>query len=263
MIVFDGKYFCPKATLECGQVFRYAAVGENDYIVRSSGLSARVFTRGDETVIDCDDEEYFARYFDLDTDYSQIISRLSSFPELSSGLEKGRGIRILKQDFAETVLSFIISANNNIPRIKGIIERLCARYGEKKDGYFAFPTLSALKEVTAADYRALGVGFRDKYLVGATEKLLSDGFLDRIASLDVDGARKLLCTVSGVGGKVADCILLFSLARTAVFPTDTWIFKTYRTETLDTPEKVRKYCLDRYGEYAGYAQQYRFYAARG
>ncbi len=262
MITFDSTYFEPKATLECGQVFRYTKLGEQDYIILSTDKRARVTMKGDATYVDTDEPEYFNRYFDLDTDYASITNRLSVFPELGEKVSGGRGIRILKQEFDETVLSFIISANNNIPRIKGIIERLCERFGKNKGEYYAFPTLEELKDVEAATYRALGSGFRDRYLAGTVNALRMSDISERIKSAGTDEARKLLCTLSGVGGKVADCILLFSLSRTDCYPVDTWIFKSNRSNELDTPEKVRKYYLKRYGADAGYAQQYLFYNAR-
>lgn len=262
MITFDSTYFEPKATLECGQVFRYCRLAEQDYIILSTDKRARVYSKGGTTYVDTSEPEYFTRYFDLETDYSSIMERLSAFPELSEKVTGGRGIRILKQEFDETVLSFIISANNNIPRIKGIIERLSERFGVNKGEYFTFPTLEELKDVTAETYRALGSGFRDRYLAGTVNALLTTDIAARIKGADTTEARKLLCTLSGVGGKVADCILLFSLSRTDCYPVDTWIFKSNRSDKLDTPEKVRKYYLKRYGADAGYAQQYLFYNAR-
>ncbi len=127
---YDAEYFEPKATLECGQVFRYEKVGEQDYIIHSADKIARVFSKGDATIVDSDFPEYFSEYFDTETDYETICRRLSAFEELQECVKTGRGIRILKQNFDETLLSFIISANNNIPRIKGIIERLCENFGK-------------------------------------------------------------------------------------------------------------------------------------
>ena len=262
MITFDSTYFEPKATLECGQVFRYTKLGEQDYIILSADKRARVYIKGDATYIDTDEEDYFTRYFDLKTDYKAITERLSAFDELGEKVSGGRGIRILKQEFDETVLSFIISANNNIPRIKGIIERLSNSFGTNKGEYFAFPTVEQLRDVTAETYRELGSGFRDRYLASTVNTLLTTDISERIKKASTDEARKLLCTLSGVGGKAADCLLLFSLSRTDCYPVDTWIFKSNRSDELDTPEKVRRHYLKRYGSDAGYAQQYLFYNAR-
>lgn len=262
MIEFDSRYFEPKATLECGQVFRYTAVGQQDYIIRSADKTARVSMRGDTTYIDCDSPDYFKRYFDLDRDYGAVIERLSRFEELKECVQTGRGIRILKQNLTETILSFIISANNNIPRIKAIIERLCDNFGKDMGEYRAFPALPQLKEVTVQQYRDLGCGFRDRYLHDTVDKLLTTDIMQRIVAADTVQAGKLLCTLSGVGQKVADCILLFGMGRSDCYPVDTWIFKANRNESLNTPQKVRQYYLDRYGLDAGFAQQYIFYKVR-
>ena len=262
MITYDGKYFEPKATFECGQVFRYEKLGDEDYGIISRDKAARVYRKGDTTYIDTDYAEYFENYFDLSTDYAAITERLSAFDELKEKVEVGKGTRILRQDFDETVLSFIISANNNIPRIKGIIERLAENFGRDMGEYRAFPTLQELADVSIETYRKLGCGFRDRYLSGTVKTMLTTDISERIKAADTPTARKLLCTLSGVGGKVADCILLFALKRTDSYPVDTWIFKSNKSDVLDTPEKVRRHYLDRYGSDAGYAQQYLFYDVR-
>ncbi len=259
---YDGEYFEPKATLECGQVFRYEKVGQQDYIIHSADKIARVYRKGDATVVDTDFSEYFANYFDTATDYAGICKRLGRFDELRDCIETGRGIRILKQDFDETVLSFIISANNNIPRIKGIIERLCDSFGKDCGGYRAFPTVDELKDVGVETYRKLGCGFRDRYLAETVRALRETDIKQKILCADTPAACKLLCTLSGIGPKVADCIALFGMSRTDCYPVDTWIFKSNMSQELNTPAKVRKYYLDRYGRDAGYAQQYLFYKAR-
>ncbi len=259
---YDAEYFQPKATLECGQVFRYEKIGEQDYFIHSSDKRARITSKGDATYIDTDSPEYFVDYFDLNRDYRAITERLMAFEELKEGITVGKGIRILRQNFDETVLSFIISANNNIPRIKGIIERLCENFGEDMGGYKAFPTLERLKNVDAETYRKLGCGFRDRYLCGAVRALTETDIKNRILAADTETACKLLCSLPGIGPKVADCIALFGMGRGDCYPVDTWIFKSNKSETLDTPAKVRKYYLGRYGELAGYAQQYLFYKVR-
>lgn len=256
---FDSEYFKPKATLECGQVFRYTKIAEQDYFIHSADKRARVYMKGGTTYIDTDDAEYFREYFDLGTDYAAVAERLMRFDELKEKVRGGKGIRILRQDFDETVLSFIISANNNIQRIKGIIERLSNRFGSDMGEYRAFPTLEQLKDASVADYRALGCGFRDAYLFETVKALRETDIAERIKVADTATACKLLCSLKGVGPKVADCIVLFGMARTDCYPVDTWIFKSNRSDVLDTPAKVRQHYLKRYGNDAGYAQQYLFY----
>ena len=249
-------------TLECGQIFRYFKNGEEDYFVCSKDKRCRIIGNNEKIEIISNDADYFYNYFDLETDYNDIFEKLSKFPELTEALNFGKGIRILRQDLYETIISFIISANNNIPRIKGIIERLCSGYGKNCGEYFAFPTVNELRDVTIEDYRRFGSGFRDKYLYGTIRTLLQDDIINSLKNVDTLQARKILCSLDGVGPKVADCIILFGLSRFDTYPVDTWVFKACKNEVLNTPAKVMKYYLERYGNLAGYAQQYIFFRQR-
>lgn len=260
IIIENADYFCPSSTLECGQVFRFKKVAEESYTVFSLDKHCKLYKTGDSVIIESDSLEYFYNYFDLGTNYETIVKSLSKFPELAASLQLGKGIRILKQDLFETIISFIISANNNIPRIKGIIERACAKFGGKvSDDFYAFPTLEQLYRATSEDFRNLGAGFRSEYLVETVDKLVKSDILDRLKTLTSSEAIKLLCTLKGVGPKVADCVLLFGMARTDSYPVDTWIFKANKSDILDTKDKVRDFYINKYGNLAGYAQQYIFY----
>ncbi len=261
MIEYDGGYFDAGSTLGCGQLFRYDVSGDG-YVLYAGSHRAELRTENGKTYIAADDEEYFKKYFDLSADYADVVRFCSGFPELTAAVNASCGIRIVKQEFFETLISFIISANNNIPRIKGIIDRLCEAYGEQMDGYHAFPTPERLKDVSEDDYRALGTGYRCSYLAATVKKTLETDICSLISKADTSEAGKLLCGFKGVGRKVADCVLLFGLGRTDVFPVDTWIFKIFGNEQLNTPDKVREYCLSRYGRYAGYAQQYAYHFGR-
>ena len=254
--------FDPEKTLECGQVFRYFKIGENDYTVRSLDKVCRIKKEGESTVLITDDPDYFIGYFDLETDYEEIFSKLTKFPELEPYLDEARGLRILRQDLFEACVSFIISANNNIKRIQGIIERLCTRFGDKVEGGYAFVTKQQYMGITEQDFWELGAGFRANYLYCDREKLCNESYLSHLKSLSTDEALKELVTLKGVGEKVASCILLFGMGRGDSYPVDTWIFKANRSDELNTPEKVRKHYLDKYGDLAGYAQQYIFYGKR-
>ncbi|MCH5164628.1 MAG: 8-oxoguanine DNA glycosylase [Clostridiales bacterium] len=246
-----------EAILTCGQTFRFVKT-DSGYDVFSGEYKCSV--SGDK--IGTDMPEYFVNYFDLDTDYNELMSTLSKFDELKSSLEFGKGIRILRQNLFEVIISFIISANNNIPRIKGIIERICAYSGRDMGGYYAFPTPQQLVRVTKDEFRSLGAGFRDAYLSKSAQILAETDFMDRLLKANTEEATKLLLSLPGVGPKVADCILLFGLRKWDSFPVDTWIFKQCSTEELNTPNKVREFYLSRYGSLAGLAQQYIFYGAR-
>jgi len=262
IIIKNEEYFDPKSTLECGQVFRFRA--ENDgYVAFSKDKKCTIEPITDGWQINGDD--YFYDYFDLSTDYKVLANKIIDKPLIRQGLVKGKGIRLLKQDPYETLISFIISANNHIPRIKGIIERLCASLGENKGDYYAFPTPEKMASVTVDFYKQLGAGYRDAYLLDAAQKV-AEGVIDLNSIYDlptVEGT-KILQSVKGVGPKVADCILLFAFGKQDVFPVDTWIKKVYKelTGREDDPKVIRKYLLDTYGELSGLAQQYLFYGVR-
>ena len=162
------------------------------------------------------------------------------------------------------IISFIISANNNIPRIKGIIEKICCNLGEKKDGYYAFPTLERLCEADVEFFRKIGAGYRAEYLV-KTAQALQRIDVNKIYSLDTRSARKALTELMGVGNKVANCILLFAYHKTDLFPMDTWSKKIYRQLNLPSTDNVNKMednLVAKFGELSGYAQQYLFYYYR-
>ena len=209
--------------------------------------------------------------------YSKIKKQLSEIDTyMKTSVEYGKGIRILNQDLWETIISFIISANNNIPRIKGIIERLSAKYGKEIEWngkkYYTFPTPEELKEVSVEDYRKLGLGFRDIRLYETTKMILENKVdLQKLReNPDTKEVREQLLTLSGVGPKVADCILLFSdLKRFEVFPIDVWVRRVMNDlyikeedETKVSKVKIEKIANEKFGNLAGLAQQYLFYWRR-
>lgn len=247
-------------TLGCGQLFRYFEEGDGSYTVLSGDKSCRLYYSGDSTVLETEFPEYFRGFFDIDTDYDAIVEGLGKFEELRDALTVSGGLRILRQQRFETVISFIISANNNIKRIQGIVERLCSRFCGGRPRA-PFPTREQMLTLTAADYRELGCGFRSEYLY-KTVPCLTDEYLEHIAELTHRDAKKELCKLTGVGPKVAECILLFAYKMTDSYPVDTWIFKANKLKGLDTPDKVSAYYSARYGNLAGYAQQYIFEFSR-
>ena len=269
IIITDLKDFDIRHILDCGQIFRYYAIDEGKYVVHTRDKRCIVHQSANEAIITFGEgeKEYFWKFFDLDNDYSAIKNALKNKPLLSQAIDYGHGIRILNQDKWETLISFIISANNHIPRIKGIIHRLCDALGEDKGDYHAFPTPQAMASVDDEFYAKLGAGYRAKYLA-CTARKVADGFdLESISALDGIQANKKLCTLMGVGSKVADCILLFAYHKQDVFPVDTWIKKVYTDITgkvSDDAKTIRKELLDIYGDdMAGYAQQYLFFNKRG
>ena len=263
-IVINSKdEFCPKHILECGQIFSYKKDGES-YIVYSGTKKATIYENENGFTIVTDDPLYFVNFFDLDTDYSEIKNRLiNKYPFMLRPIEFGYGIRILRQDFFETIISFIVSANNNIKRIQKIIFAIREKFGTNMGEYFAFPTIEQLKQATYEDFKNLGAGYRAKYLKEVVLQL--DGLdLEKLKDDSTDVLNKKLLSLMGVGQKVADCIMLFGYFKGDVFPVDTWIEKVYCKyfENEHNRVKIRENLIKTFGNDSGYAQQYLFYSQR-
>ena len=224
-----------------------------------------------------DIEEICKDYFDLNTDYEDIKEKLSKIDDnVKTSVGYGSGIRILNQDLWETIISFIISANNNIPRIKGIIDRISKKYGKEVNWngtkYYTFPTVEELSKASVEDLRALGLGFRDVRVYETTKKILNKEVdLNKLTEeKDTEKVREKLLTLPGVGPKVADCILLFStLKRFEVFPIDVWVRRVMNDLYIKNPDEtkvnkreIEKLAKEKYGNLAGLAQQYLFYWKR-
>lgn len=215
-------------------------------------------------------EGLLKEYFDLDRDYSNIKSIISvNDDNMINAIEYGYGIRILKQDPWEMLISYIISAANNIPRISKTIENISKTYGKKiyfnSKEYYLFPTPEELSKATREDLRNLNLGFRDKYVFAATKDIVDGKIdLDAIKKLPYKEAKKELMKISGVGAKVADCILLFSMNKIEAFPIDTWIKKVMVSlyNTKNSLKDIEMCAENKFGEYAGIAQQYLFYYMR-
>ncbi len=250
-----------KQTLDCGQVFRYTERG-GIFDLKASGERAIFTAKGDGYEVECTNEQFFQKYLDFDTNYDIIQLKTQDKGLVSSAIDFGKGVHILRQDLVETVFSFIISQNNHIPRIKAIIERLSEALGEDRDGYHAFPTVEALASKDSDFYASQGAGYRAEYLSLTARRFLEEGIPD-FENMDTESARAKLLSYKGIGRKVADCVLLFGLHRMNVFPTDTWIVKVFEEEYPGVPaEKLAKLLVDRYGEYSGYVQQWLFYYKR-
>ena len=233
-ILENQESFEPKHIFDCGQCFRWNEEKDQSYtgVFKSNVLNVKkdgnkIIFKG---IVNGNIKDVVEDYFDLKRDYSGIKKELSKIDEnVKQSTIYGEGIRILNQELTETILSFIISANNNIPRIKGIIEKLSQKYGNEiswnNKKYYTFPTLEQLKDVKQEDYRALGAGFRDIRLF-ETVKMLNEKTVNtqKWYEENTEKVREELLTLSGVGPKVADCILLFSdLKRFEVFPIDVWV----------------------------------------
>ena len=278
----EPKTFDLKDIFECGQCFRWNKEENGSYTGIWKENIVNIKKEGQDYVFTgiCKNqnlEEEIYHYFDLDRNYEQIKKELSKKDKyMKTSIAYGKGIRILNQDLWETIISFIISANNNIPRIKGIVERLSKTYGNKIEWngkeYYTFPTPMQLKDVTVEEYRQLGLGFRDIRLYETT-KMILEGKVD-LQELknnpNTIAVREKLLTLSGVGPKVADCILLFSdLKRLEVFPIDVWVRRVMNdlyiqneNESKVSKKQIEKIARNKFGNLAGLAQQYLFYWRR-
>ena len=267
---------------DCGQCFRWNIENDGSYTGVFKKIVLNVKKIDDEVIFNgvnygtTDSIEEINHYFDLNRNYDELKSKLEKIDDyMKNSIEFGKGIRILNQDLWETIISFIISANNNIPRIKGIIDRLSEKYGEKLEyagkEYYSFPEPIALKDVSVSEYRSLGLGFRDIRLFETTQKVLNNEFdLNGQGNLDTATVYKNLLELSGVGPKVADCILLFSdLKRFDVFPIDVWIRRVMNDlyihnddEAKVSKVQIQKLADEKFGDLKGLAQQYLFYWRR-
>lgn len=221
--------FDASLSVDCGQSFRWKTLGENE--VRGIAFGKAISFRQNEesvTFLDVSEEDFneiWIPYFDLGRDYAAICERLKTDPYLEKAVTEFPGIRILKQEPWEAVCSFIISQNNNIPRIKGIIDRLCAALGEPLgNGEFSFPSAEKIAASGIEALAPLRAGFRAKYIIDAAEKVAS-GEVDftKIALSPLDEGRDELIKIKGVGEKVAQCSLLYGFGKVDAFPVDVWV----------------------------------------
>lgn len=259
MIIKNIKDFDLKETLDCGQSFRWEENADSSFSGTVYGRKITVSIAGDDLYITGEsDEEIWNDYFDLNLDYGKIKDTLSKkHPVLKQAAKYAPGIRVLKQEPFETLCSFIISQNNNIPRIKGIIKRLCEGFGkEVSDGVFDFPAPGALSSLTPEDLAPIRSGFRASYLIDAAKKVCSGEVdLDAVSKADIDIARSELMKIKGVGAKVAECTLLYGMHRLECFPLDVWMKRAM--EVL-----FPGFSPQDFGQYAGIAQQYIFHYSR-
>jgi len=263
IIIMGTEDFNIVQILECGQIFRFN-IKENFAVVYSKDKKAEIKTGIDKVEISTNDVDYFEYFFDLKTNYSKIKEQLKRDDFLRSAVDYGYGIRILNNDVFEMIVSFIISANNNIKRIKKSIEYLCNNFGSNMGDYFAFPTLVQLKNASVQDFKTAGLGYRAEQMY-ETIQTLTEEDIQRLKYLSRENQFKFLTSLKGVGEKVANCIMLFGLNVLDSFPVDTWINKVYNkltnTITVDR-KKITKDLTQRYGNLSGYAQQYFFYYFR-
>ena len=281
LVIKNVKSFNLTHIFDCGQCFRWnknedesytGVVKENVINIKMINNDVYVKSYGEDNL-----KELFNHYFDMNRDYDKIKKSLRTVDEhMEKSILYGDGIRLLNQDLWETIISFIISANNNIPRIKGIIERISKRYGNRIEWegneYYTFPTPEKLSKASVEDFRNLGLGFRDVRVYETTKMVLNKEIdLDKIhEEKDTQIVRDELLKLPGVGPKVADCILLFStLKRFDVFPIDVWVRRVMNDLYIHNSDenKVDKKLVlsianEKFGDLCGIAQQYLFYWRR-
>lgn len=261
--VYSKNEFNPQHILDCGQVFCCQKEGEIFFVFPEDKF-AKIHEESDCYVIKTKDPQYFIKWFDLEENYEKLKQQLDKFEIMKKPLKFGYGIRILKQDLFETLISFIISANNNIKRISMILNNLRLNLGEKIDeNIYTFPTYEKLKSCDEDFFKKMGAGYRATYLVKVLQQITPEK-LEEYRFLPTKELRNKLIELSGVGPKVADCILLFGYNRNDVFPVDTWIAQMHNQyfTPIENREKMRENLVNIFGNLSGLAQQYLFYYQR-
>lgn len=259
---------------DCGQCFRFNKLDDETYLGVAFNKALKISQHGDTvTLFDTSREDFmniWYDFFDLSCDYEKIKHTLSSDKIMANAVKCGEGIRILKQDLWETIISFIISQSNNIPRIKGIIERLCRSFGDEihymGNTHYGFPSPERLAALSSEELSVIRAGFRDKYILGAARAICGGNpSLSYLQTLSADDAKKTLMSLKGIGNKVSDCILLFGLGHTDAFPVDVWIKRIMEYCYFDKEQSIstiQKLAREKFGDLGGYAQQYLFFYAR-
>lgn len=266
--------FDPVHTFECGQCFRWIREDDGSYTGIVGNKVGNIKYQNEILEIRNSDMNDFAGtwydYFDLGRDYSAIKKKLKKDEIMEKAIKSGHGIRILRQELWETLISFIISANNRIPMIMKVVAALSRRYGEEVEYggklHYTFPGVDILSGACLEELEVCKGGFRCKYILN-TARLVSGGEVDmgRLTALGTDEARSLLVRLPGVGDKVADCTLLYSGTKYDVFPTDVWVKRVMEElyfKREGTFKEIQSFAKDYFGGLAGFAQQYLFYYAR-
>lgn len=264
-----------KYTLECGQCFRWENIGDDEYIgviqdrvirIKQEDNKIYVWSSLTENL-----EIVIKEYLDLNKDYILLEKTIAKLDKnVEESLKYTSGIHILNQPLFETIISYIISANNNIKRISRSVKDISKKYGKKvvfeDKEYYLFPTLDEISNITMDDLLECGTGFRARYIKNTVKYFIDNKeFLNELENLDTIEARKSLTSLMGVGPKVADCILLFSLKRSEVFPVDVWVKRIMEKLYFEGETSIKEISLfanDKFGKYAGIVQQHLFHNVR-
>ncbi len=257
------------STITCGQIFRFEKLNDGSYDVVLKDRVINASIKDDYLCVFSNDENDLEKvvieYFDLDNDYSIINEKIKKMDtNIIPAVEFSKGLKMIKQDPFETIIAYIISANNGVPQISSALNNIAKKYGKKvcfnNKEYYLFPNYKDLKDVTEEEYRNCKVGFRDKYLKAIVDKI-NKGSLDlnKYFDMSTDEALEDLQKNNGIGPKVASCILLFAYQKYDVFPVDTWVKKVMKqTYGIEGEANIRHFAKETYGKYSGLAIQYMF-----
>lgn len=277
VIIEEVQDFVLSQILECGQCFHFDRTDNEEYDILAFDRALHIKQIDNNLILyttNLEDYENIWRvYFDMENDYGSIKNRIAEADSLLlPAINNRQGIRILNQDFFETLISFIISQNKQIPQIKQCVKNISHKYGKEIIGYngetfYGFPDVETLNSVSEEELRECKVGFRAPYIKSAC-KAVYDGDVtkEKLDRLSIEGARELLMTIKGVGEKVANCVLLFGLGRREAFPVDVWMKRIMEQMYFDGKDTkkcdIETFAYDKFGEFSGYAQQYLFDYAR-
>jgi N-glycosylase/DNA lyase len=273
VVLYDIDSFNIRDILECGQCFRFEKLDDCDYNIVAFGRLLNIKQTQEAVILSpCTLKEFndiWYDYFDMGRDYSSIKEMLSYNDSImAKASDFAQGIRILRQDPLECMVSFIISQNNRIPMIRKVIANISKEAGECiVDGYYSFPSLMRLCELSEDKLKECKAGFRAKYIKHAVYKIYNNDInLAKMREFTTEDIKKSLTSVKGIGEKVSDCILLFSFGRTEVFPIDVWIKRIIQHFYFNNSEvplkEIQSFAKDKFAENAGFAQQYLFHFAR-
>ncbi len=260
-------------TVICGQIFRFFPLNDGSFDVILKDRVINIYQKDNALYVSSNDEtdleKVVRNYFDLDNDYEKMDDFLiKNDVKLKDAINFSKGLTMIKQDPFETVMEYIISANNGVPQISAALNNIAEKYGKKvtfnNKEYYLFPIFNDLKDLSESDYRACKVGFRDKYLKQMVDKLNNgDVNLDEFYTLDTTDSLNKLMENNGIGPKVASCILLFAYQKYDVFPIDTWVKKIMKNDyKIEGEKKIREFAVKTYGKYSAIALQYLFNYSR-
>ena len=260
-------------TICCGQIFRYEKLEDDSYIVILKDRVVKLKYIDNKLYIDSNNmnniENVIKEYLDLDRDYISIIENIKKCDDvLGKYLDKSIGLKMIKQDPIECIVSYIISQNNSVRNIKNSLDLISYKFGDKvmflDKEYYLFPSIDKLSKISLDEFRECKVGFRDRYLVDIISDIVENRLnVNYIFEMNSEDSLRYLMSFRGIGMKVASCILLFAYGKYDVYPIDTWVKKYMDTNYgIKDEKKIKEFCKEKYGKYSGLAIQYMFNGMR-